>query len=159
MLLGSSQHLPPPVLVIPSPSDVLLLGTGMGSPSGEWVGAVSVCWHITQQAPHLLVDLAVSSQLGLELGLVLPSHQHWVALRPPHWMVHWLSALDQPCPEMPRTELEAAAFRYQVSIMLLSTIRHFLQSQWLGCHTEIWLCCVDLVRPFYYGNTFAASTV
>ena len=27
MSLGSSQHLPPPVLVIPSPSDVLLLGT------------------------------------------------------------------------------------------------------------------------------------
>ena len=35
VLLDSSLQLLPPVLVIPSPSDVLLLGTGMESPSGE----------------------------------------------------------------------------------------------------------------------------
>ena len=79
MLLDSSFQLPPPVLVIPSPSDVLLLGTGVELLSGEWMVAVSVCWDIAQQAPHLIADQAVSSQLdpGLDLKqVVLPSHQH-----------------------------------------------------------------------------------
>ena len=35
MSLHSSLHLPPPVPVVPSPSDVMLLGTGVDSPSGE----------------------------------------------------------------------------------------------------------------------------
>ena len=39
MLLDSSLQLPPLVLVIPSPSDVLLLEMEMESPSGEWVAA------------------------------------------------------------------------------------------------------------------------
>ena len=78
MLLGSSLQLPPPVLVIPLPSDVLLLETGMESPSGEWVGAVSVSWYI-DPLPPLFVDKVTPSQLGLGLGLeqvLLPSHQH-----------------------------------------------------------------------------------
>ena len=58
MLLHSSLQLPPPVLVIPSPSDVLLLGTWVGTPPGEWVEAVSVlCYNIlfylwTKWWPH-----------------------------------------------------------------------------------------------------------
>ena len=77
MLLHSSLQLPPPVLVILLPSDVLLLETGIGSLSGEWVEAVSVSWDITQQVPIL----CVASQLQLGLGLVqeqllLPTHQH-----------------------------------------------------------------------------------
>ena len=80
MLLHSSLQLPPHVLVIPSPSDVMLLETGMGSPSGEWVVAVSVCWHIAQQMSIVNVDLTWPSQQGLELGLeqqmLLCSLQH-----------------------------------------------------------------------------------
>ena len=53
--VDSLLQLPPPVLVIPSPSDVLLLETVLGSPTGEWVGAVSVPWHI-HQLPPLYVD-------------------------------------------------------------------------------------------------------
>ena len=79
MLLGSLLHLPPPVLVIPSPSDVLLLGIGMGSPSEEWVvGAVSVHCYTVKQIPLVLVGL-VLSLLQLRLGLeqvLLPSHLH-----------------------------------------------------------------------------------
>ena len=79
MLLGSLLHLPPPVLVVPSPSDVLLLETGMGSPSGEWaVGAVSVHYYTVKQIPLVLVGL-VLSLLQLRLGLeqvLLPSHLH-----------------------------------------------------------------------------------
>ena len=114
LLLDSSLHLFPPVLVIPSPSDVLL-GTGMESPSGEWMGAVSVICYIAQQVPLVLVGLAVLSQLHLWLGLeqvLLPSHQHWVALQLLHWMVLWLSALDQALPEMLGTGVEAVHFRY-----------------------------------------------
>ena len=77
MLLDSSLDLPPPVLVVPLSSDVLLLGTGMGTPFGEWVGAVSVLWYTDQ---HLLVvDQTMFSKQGLKLGLeqmVLPTHQH-----------------------------------------------------------------------------------
>ena len=82
MLLGSSLHLPlpPPVLVIPSPSDVLLLETGVESPSGEWmVKAVSALCYIVQQVPLVLVGLGVLSQLHLGLGLeqvLLPIHLH-----------------------------------------------------------------------------------
>ena len=79
MLLDSSLHLPPPVLVIPSPSDVQLRGTVMESPSGEWVGAVNVLCYTVQQVPLVHVELAVLSQLQLELGLeqvLLPIHQH-----------------------------------------------------------------------------------
>ena len=80
MLLDSSVHLSPPVLVIPLPSDVMLLGTGMGSPSGEWVGAVIVPWYTAQQVPHLHVDQAVPLQLylgqSLEQQILLPIHQH-----------------------------------------------------------------------------------
>ena len=79
MLLGSLLHLLPPVLVIPSPSDVLLLGIGMGSPSGGWVvGAVSVHYYTVKQILLVLVGL-VLSLLQLRLGLeqvLLPSHLH-----------------------------------------------------------------------------------
>ena len=83
MLLGSSLPLLPPVLVIPSPSDVLLVGTGMGSLPGDWVAAMSVAYYT---APHMMVVvLVVHSQvvhsqlhlgLGLEQQVLLPSHQH-----------------------------------------------------------------------------------
>ena len=79
VLLDSSLQLPPHVLVIPSPSNVLLLETEMGSPSGEWMGAVSALSYIVQQVPLVLVVLAVLSQLHLGLGLeqvLLPTHQH-----------------------------------------------------------------------------------
>ena len=80
MLLHSSLQLPSPVLVIPSPSDVMLLETGMVSLSGEWVAAVSVAWYIAQQVSIVNVDLTWPSQQGLELGLeqqmLLCSHQH-----------------------------------------------------------------------------------
>ena len=78
-VMDSSQHLPPPVLVIPSPSDVMLLETEMGTPAGKWVGAVSVSWVIAHQMTLVLVGLAVLSQLQLGLGLeqmLLHSHQH-----------------------------------------------------------------------------------
>ena len=74
MLLGSSLHLLPPVLVTPSPSGALLLGAGMGSLSGQWVGAVSVPLN-TDQEPLLFV---AASQLYLRLDLeqmVLFSHR------------------------------------------------------------------------------------
>ena len=77
MLLDSSLQLPSSVLVIPSPSDALLLGTRVGSPLGEWVGALSVtCF--TDQIPPLSVGQVIALQLDLVLGLeqVLPSHQH-----------------------------------------------------------------------------------
>ena len=67
MLLGNSLHLPPPVLMIPSPSDVLLLETIMGKLPGEWVGAIHVSWHIMQQLVYLHVDLSSQPQLGLGL--------------------------------------------------------------------------------------------
>ena len=78
MLLDSSLHLPPPVLVISSPSDVLLLETGMGPSSGEWVGAVSVPCNVDLRPPPF-VDQAMSSQLDLGVDFVktvLHSHQH-----------------------------------------------------------------------------------
>ena len=62
MLLDSSLQLPPPVLVIHSPSDVLLVGISMESPSGEWVRAVSVPYYTLHLTP-ILVELAVFSQL------------------------------------------------------------------------------------------------
>ena len=97
MLLVSSLQLPPLVLVVPSPSDVLLLVVELLS--GGWmVVAISVPWHFYQL--HLiLVGQVILLQLFLWLGLehvVLPTHQHWVVLQVLHWMVHWLSALDQP---------------------------------------------------------------
>ena len=81
MLLDSSLHLPPPVLMIPSPSHVLLLETGMESPSGEWVGITSVRYYTVQQVPLVLVGsqaVLLPSQLGLglEQQVLLPSHQH-----------------------------------------------------------------------------------
>lgn len=78
MLLGSSLQLPQRVLVIPSPSHVLS-EVRVGSHSGEWVGAVSVSYHIIQEVPLVLVDLAALLQLHLELDLeqvLHPSHQH-----------------------------------------------------------------------------------
>ena len=108
MLLHSSLQLFPPVLVISSPSGVLLW-TWVESPSGEWVGAVSALSYIVQQVPLVLVVLAVLSQLLLGLGLeqvLLPSHQHWVALQSLHWMVHWLSVLDLALTELLKTQLE-----------------------------------------------------
>ena len=75
--MDSSLLLPSPVLVIPSPSDVLLLE--MGSPSGEWVAPVSVSYHIPHQWTLVHVGIAVLSQLQLGLGLeqmLLPTHQH-----------------------------------------------------------------------------------
>ena len=79
MLLGSSLHLPPPVLVIPSPSDVLLLEAVSESPSGEWVvGAVSVFLY-TDQHPPPFADYVMSLQLDLRLGLeqvLHPTHHH-----------------------------------------------------------------------------------
>ena len=80
--MDNSLQLPPPVLVVPSPSDVMLLGTGVGSPSGEWVGEVSVLWYIGQHQPPY-VDQVIPSQLCLGLDLehmVLHSHQRLVAL-------------------------------------------------------------------------------
>ena len=52
----------------------------MGSPSGEWVGAVSVSWY-TDQCLLLSVDQVMPSQLDLGVDLVqkpmrIPSHQH-----------------------------------------------------------------------------------
>ena len=117
MLLGSSFQLPPPVLVIPSPSDVLL-GTWVGSPSGGWMGAVSVLWYTVQRVFLFLVGLPVLSQLRLGLGLeqaLLPSLQHWVVLQQPHWMVHWLSVSGQPLTEMLGIWLERIQFRSEVS--------------------------------------------
>ena len=77
--MDSSLHLPPPVTMTPSPSDVLLLETVLESPSGEWaVRAVSVSLHIPHQWT-VRVRIAVTSQLPLGLGLeqmLLPSHQH-----------------------------------------------------------------------------------
>ena len=80
MLLDSSLKLSPPVLVIHSPSDVMLLETGVVSLSGAWVAAVSVPWYIAQQMSIVNVDLTWPSQQGLELSLeqqmLLCSHQH-----------------------------------------------------------------------------------
>ena len=79
MFLHNSLHLLPLVPVTPSPSLVLLQGTGMGSPAGEWVEAVLVTCYMIQWVAHLHVDLEMLSQLQLGLGLgqmVLPLHQH-----------------------------------------------------------------------------------
>ena len=64
MLVDSSLQPLPPVPVISSPSDVLLLGTVMGSPSGEWVGAVIGASYsiVIQVTPLLLVDLAMYTE-------------------------------------------------------------------------------------------------
>ena len=99
MLLGSSLQLPQPVLMIPLPSDALLMEGWVGPPPGEWEGWwwMSVPCNIDWLA-HLCVGLAVLSQLRLQLGLeqmLLLTHLHWVALQSPHWMVDRLSALDQ----------------------------------------------------------------
>ena len=78
MSLASSLQLPLPVLVILSPSHALLVETQMGTPSGEWMGTVSVLWY-TDQLPPLFVDQVIHSQLDLELGLeevLLLTHQH-----------------------------------------------------------------------------------
>ena len=80
MLLGSSLRLPPPALVIPSPSDVLLVETVLERPSGEWVGVTStrVFYYMEGLLP-LLVGLAIISWLYLSLGLeqmLLHSHQY-----------------------------------------------------------------------------------
>ena len=56
----------PLVLMLPSPSNVMLLGANICSPSGEWVGEVIVYWHIQHQVLLLTVD---TSQLGLGVGL------------------------------------------------------------------------------------------
>ena len=117
MSLGNSLQLPPPVLVIPSVSDVMLLGTGMVSPSGESVAPVSVSCLIAQQMPHLHVDLAMPTQLYLGQSLeqtAPPSHQHWVALQPPNWMVHWLSVSVLVLLEMLGTWLETVHSKLKV---------------------------------------------
>ena len=74
----------------------------------------SVHCYKVQWMPLILVDLAVLSLLHLRLGLeqvLLPSHQHSLELQLRHWMAQWLSALDQPCPEMLRTGLETVSSR------------------------------------------------
>jgi len=81
MLVDSSLQLHPPVPVIPSPSAVLLLGTIMESPSGEWMGtmlSVPFCTAmlVTLRLSLILAGLVVISQLGLMLLVRLPSHQH-----------------------------------------------------------------------------------
>ena len=80
MLLGSSLQLPPPVLVMSSPSGVLLLETKMGLLSGEWVEVLSVHWYTKHLSPTpAFVGHTMCTQLCLVLGLeqvVLPSHQH-----------------------------------------------------------------------------------
>ena len=82
LLLDSSLQLPPPVLVTPLCSDVLLRVAVTKSPFGEWVvGAVNVHCYTVQQVHLVLVGPAVLSQLQLALGLeqqmFLPTHQHW----------------------------------------------------------------------------------
>ena len=80
MLLDSSFQLPPPVLEVPSPSDVLSME--VGPPFGEWV-VVATCvpWHI-YRLPLKIVAQAEEMTLSqplLRLGLeqmLLPSHQH-----------------------------------------------------------------------------------
>ena len=71
MLLDSSLQLLPPVLVIPSLSDVLLVEAEVGSPYGELeiLRVMSVTSHIDQILPLLLVGQQLPSQLGLGLGL------------------------------------------------------------------------------------------
>ena len=99
MLLGSSLHLPPPALVIPSPSDVLLVETVLEWPSGDWVGVTSTgVFYFMEGLLPLLAGLAIFSWLYLRLGLekmLLHSHQYWATLQLMYWMAHWLSALDQ----------------------------------------------------------------
>ena len=103
----AGQH-PPHVLVVPSPSDVLLWGTWTISPSGEWfgwvespsgewmVGAVSVLWHIDQLPQFVGLNDAFRVTFQTESGTNATSyaHQHWVPLQLLHWMIHWLNALD-----------------------------------------------------------------
>ena len=68
MLLDSSLHLPPPALVISSPSD------------GEWVGVTSThVFYFMEGLLRLLVGLAIILWLYLRLGLeqmLLHSHQY-----------------------------------------------------------------------------------
>ena len=75
---GNSLQLLPPVLVVPLPLDVMLLETGLESPSGEWAGGVSVLLY-TDQHPPPFVDQGIPSQLCLGLDLehmALHSYQH-----------------------------------------------------------------------------------
>ena len=114
MLLRKWLQLPLPVLVIPSPSGALLLGTWMESLSGEWMGVVSVSWY-TEQIPLFFVGQVIPSQPCQELDLEQVahlSHQSWVALHFLLSMVYWLSALDQPSLQTQGTGLETVHSRY-----------------------------------------------
>ena len=109
MLLGSSQQLLSPVLVIEFTLNALSEEILMGWPSGEWVVVVEVVpSFIADHIPHLLVGLAMFSQSGLEMQMTICSSQCWVALQPLNWMAHWLSALDQL---FQGPELEAVLFK------------------------------------------------
>ena len=69
VVAGQFLAAPPTFLVIPSPSDVLLLAAVTKSPSGEWVeGPVNVHCYTVQQVPLVRVGLVVLSMLQLGLG-------------------------------------------------------------------------------------------
>ena len=78
MLLGSSLQLPLPVLVIPLPSDVLLVGIGMGTLTGVCTNGSSECALVHRSTSSSICGLkdAFRATFGTESGTNATSYSY-----------------------------------------------------------------------------------